>query len=95
MFAKDEGCIKFLADETVKGKLASAKKLSDVSAKDYDAIFYVGGHGPVIDLAVDPVNIKLASEASISMRFRTPTDGGPRSSTKPARSQVLCATGLR
>ncbi|KAJ7368249.1 class I glutamine amidotransferase-like protein [Mycena albidolilacea] len=62
MFEKDEGCIKFLADETVKSKLASAKKLSEVSSKDYDAIFYVGGHGPVIDLAVDEVNIKLASE---------------------------------
>ncbi|KAJ7095332.1 ThiJ/PfpI [Mycena belliarum] len=62
MFASDEECTKFLADETVKSKFAAAKKLSDVSAKDYDAIFYVGGHGPVIDLAVDPVNIKLASE---------------------------------
>ncbi|KAJ7496865.1 ThiJ/PfpI [Mycena latifolia] len=62
LFASDEGCIKFLADETVKSKLASAKSLSAVSAKDYDAIFYIGGHGPVIDLAVDPVNIKLASE---------------------------------
>jgi hypothetical protein len=33
MFEKDEGCIKFLADETVKSKLASAKKLSEVSSK--------------------------------------------------------------
>ena len=40
---------------------ASAKKLADVDAKDYDAIFYVGGHGPAIDLASDPVNAKLAS----------------------------------
>ncbi|KAJ7935156.1 class I glutamine amidotransferase-like protein [Mycena leptocephala] len=62
MYASDQDCIKFLADETVKTKLASAKKLSAVNAKDYDAIFYVGGHGPVIDLAFDPVNIKLASE---------------------------------
>ncbi|KAJ7937104.1 ThiJ/PfpI [Mycena leptocephala] len=62
MFASDAECTKFLADETVKGKLASAKKLSEVNSKDYDVIFYVGGHGPVIDLAVDPVNIKLASE---------------------------------
>ncbi|KAF7352839.1 putative chaperone protein HSP31 [Mycena venus] len=80
MFESDPECTKFLADETVKSKLASAKKLSEVSSKgehsarmfhshhannpgkDYDAIFYVGGHGPVIDLAVDPVNIKLASE---------------------------------
>jgi putative intracellular protease/amidase len=32
--------------------------------QDYDAIFYIGGHGPVFDLPVDPVNIKLANEAS-------------------------------
>ncbi|KAJ7228719.1 ThiJ/PfpI [Mycena pura] len=61
-FKADEECTKFLADETVKSKFASANKLSEVSVKDYDAIFYVGGHGPVIDLPVDPVNIKLASE---------------------------------
>ncbi|KAJ6487872.1 ThiJ/PfpI [Mycena sanguinolenta] len=62
LFESDPGCVKFLADETVKSKLASAKKLSEVNSKDYDAVFYVGGHGPVIDLAVDPINIKLASE---------------------------------
>ncbi|RDB22785.1 Glutathione-independent glyoxalase HSP31 [Hypsizygus marmoreus] len=62
-FAKDEECIKFLNDdETVKAKLANAKKLSNVSVADYDAIFYIGGHGPVLDLASDPVNIKLASQ---------------------------------
>ncbi|TRM59683.1 class I glutamine amidotransferase-like protein [Schizophyllum amplum] len=58
---KDEESQKFLADEIVKQKLASAKKLSDVDAADYAAIFYVGGHGPVIDLATDPVNVKLAN----------------------------------
>ncbi|KAJ7162213.1 class I glutamine amidotransferase-like protein [Mycena filopes] len=61
-FAADEECNKFLADETVKSKLAATKKLSEINSKDYDAIFYVGGHGPVIDLPVDPINIKLASE---------------------------------
>lgn len=29
---------------------------------DYDAIFYVGGHGPAIDLPTDPANVKLASQ---------------------------------
>ncbi|KAK7470711.1 hypothetical protein VKT23_002133 [Stygiomarasmius scandens] len=62
MFAEDKESTQFLNDETVKAKFASAKKLSDVKAEDYDAIFYVGGHGPVIDLATDPVNIKLGSE---------------------------------
>ncbi|EKM59807.1 uncharacterized protein PHACADRAFT_138056 [Phanerochaete carnosa HHB-10118-sp] len=60
-FKEDEESTKFLEDPTVKQKLASAKRLVDVDAKDYDAIFYVGGHGPVIDLASDPVNAKLAS----------------------------------
>lgn len=60
-FKQDEESVKFLNDESVKGKLAAAKKLADVDAKDYDAVFYVGGHGPVIDLASDPVNAKLAS----------------------------------
>ncbi|EMD40839.1 hypothetical protein CERSUDRAFT_80494 [Gelatoporia subvermispora B] len=60
---KDEESVKFInSDETVKSKLANAKTLSEVNARNYDAIFYVGGHGPVIDLATDPVNIKLASE---------------------------------
>ncbi|KAG7449308.1 ThiJ/PfpI [Guyanagaster necrorhizus] len=60
--AKDDESVKFLNDTTVKSKLANAKQLSNVNAKDYDAIFYVGGHGPVIDLPNDPVNVKLASE---------------------------------
>jgi len=61
-YESDAECVKFLADETVKSKFASAKTLSEVSSKDYDAIFYVGGQGPVLDLAADPVNAKLATE---------------------------------
>ncbi|KAI0751570.1 class I glutamine amidotransferase-like protein [Daedaleopsis nitida] len=52
----------FLSDPTVKQKLETAKRLADVDVAAYDAVFYVGGHGPVLDLASDPVNIKLASE---------------------------------
>ena len=59
---KDE--VKLLEDPVVKEKLASTKKLADVSADDYDAVFYVGGHGPMIDLADNPENDKLASEVS-------------------------------
>jgi len=58
----DEDSVKFLHDPVVKTKLENAKKLSDIDPKDYDVIFYVGGHGPVLDLATDAVNIKLASE---------------------------------
>jgi len=61
-FAEDEGAVKFLTDETVKAKLANAKTLSEVDVKAYDAIFYVGGHGPVLDLAQDPLNAQLVSK---------------------------------
>ncbi|KAK0490908.1 ThiJ/PfpI [Armillaria novae-zelandiae] len=59
---KDDESVKFLTDETVRSKLANAKQLSTVNVKDYDAILYVGGHGPVMDLPTDATNIKLASE---------------------------------
>lgn len=46
-------------------KLNNAKKLSDINVADYDAVFYVGGHGPVLDLASDQVNIAMASKVSV------------------------------
>ena len=58
--------MKFLSDPVVQGKFSNARKLAGVNQKDYDAIFYVGGHGPVIDLAVDPVNIKLINDVRVS-----------------------------
>jgi len=61
-FAKDPESVRFLNDEEIKAKIASAKKLSDVRVEDYDAVFYVGGHGPVLDLPTDPVNIQLVSK---------------------------------
>ena len=52
-------------DKAIQDRIANAKKLSDINEKDYDVIFYVGGHGPVIDLASDPVNAKLASDVGV------------------------------
>jgi putative intracellular protease/amidase len=46
----------------VKEKLANAERLSEIDTDGYDAVFYPGGHGPVIDLAKDPENIKIANE---------------------------------
>ncbi len=39
--------------------LANTVKLSEVSAADYDAVFYPGGHGPLWDLAEDRDSIAL------------------------------------
>lgn len=58
MFKEDQ---KFLEDTTVVSKLQHAKRLAEINQAEYDAIFYVGGHGPVLDLAVDRSNMALAS----------------------------------
>ena len=42
--------------------LADAYGDQEVNVADYDAVFYPGGHGPMLDLASDPVNAKLASD---------------------------------
>ncbi|KAI3612513.1 hypothetical protein WG66_009882 [Moniliophthora roreri] len=42
MFAKDNESVQWLNDETVKAKLASTKKLTEVNPDDYDVIFYPG-----------------------------------------------------
>ncbi len=39
--------------------LANTVKLSGVSAGDYDAVLYVGGHGVMWDVAEDAASIKL------------------------------------
>ena len=77
MFANDDGSTKFLRDDVVKEKLATALYLKDVKAEDYDAIFYVGGHGPVIDLAIDSVNIKLAEEVYAKGKIVSAVCHGP------------------
>lgn len=58
----DEESARFLTDESVKNKLGSAQRLADVDNREYDAIFVVGGYGPVLDLASDPVSIELVSK---------------------------------
>jgi putative intracellular protease/amidase len=50
---------RFKSDESAQKALSQTLKLADVKAKDYDTIFYVGGHGPMWDLAESPVSIAL------------------------------------
>ena len=54
-----EATRRFEADPEAKAALAATHKLSDVSSKDFDAVFYPGGHGPLWDLAEDPVSVRL------------------------------------
>ncbi len=50
---------RYKGDTDAQAHLASTVKLSEVSADEFDAIFYPGGHGPLWDLAEDANSIKL------------------------------------
>jgi len=50
---------RFKADKDAQAVLAKTHRLDAMSADDFDAIFYPGGHGPLWDLAEDPASIRL------------------------------------
>jgi len=54
-----EATERFKEDDDAQSELANTLQLSDISADDYDAVFYVGGHGPLWDLAEDHNSIAL------------------------------------
>ena len=50
---------RFKEDHDAQTALANTVKLADVSAENFDAVFYPGGHGPLWDLAEDRSSIAL------------------------------------
>jgi putative intracellular protease/amidase len=50
---------RFRTDQTAQAELANTKKLSDVSAADFNAVFYPGGHGPMWDMPDNVTSIAL------------------------------------
>ena len=50
---------RFKQDKAAQQDLANTKRLADMKAVDFDTVYYPGGHGPMWDLAEDPVSIAL------------------------------------
>ncbi len=50
---------RFKSDPAAQKALANTTKLADVSAEDFDAVFYPGGHGPMWDLPTNKTSIAL------------------------------------
>jgi putative intracellular protease/amidase len=50
---------RFRTDNAAQAELANTKKLADVSADDFDAVFYPGGHGPMWDMSDNATSIAL------------------------------------
>jgi len=57
--AQTEATCRFKADPAAQTALAGTLRLTDISAEDFDAVFYPGGHGPLWDLAQDSSSIAL------------------------------------
>jgi putative intracellular protease/amidase len=60
--AQTESTRRFEADAAAKAQLAATLRLDGVSAADFDAVFYPGGHGPLWDLAEDRSSIELIQD---------------------------------
>lgn len=50
---------RFKKDERAQQELANTRPLAEMRVEDFDTVFYVGGHGPMWDLAESSVSIAL------------------------------------
>jgi putative intracellular protease/amidase len=50
---------RFIADDAAKAQLAETVRLDSIDQKDFDTVFYPGGHGPMWDLAEDKTSVQL------------------------------------
>jgi len=57
--SQTEATRRFKADPAAQALLASTHPLRELSAADFDAVFYPGGHGPLWDLAENYYSIAL------------------------------------
>ncbi|RUO42218.1 type 1 glutamine amidotransferase domain-containing protein [Pseudidiomarina aestuarii] len=57
--AQTNATVRLFEDEAALDQLATTLKLSEVDAKEFDAVFYPGGHGPLWDLVDNKESIRL------------------------------------
>jgi putative intracellular protease/amidase len=57
-----ESTKRFLADSSAQLELANTTKLADISANNFDAIFFPGGHGPMWDMPDNSASIVLIED---------------------------------
>ncbi|WWD22509.1 hypothetical protein CI109_107002 [Kwoniella shandongensis] len=89
---KDDESVKFLSDPKAQELVKNTKKISEVKADDYDAIFVVGGHGPMIDLAQDKDLAKLLEAFYASKKIVSAVCHGPAAfnlANKPNSSESI------
>ena len=60
--AQTEATRRFKADSAANAELAATVRLDSLSARDFDAVFYPGGHGPLWDLVDNEASIRLIED---------------------------------
>jgi putative intracellular protease/amidase len=60
--AQTEATRRFKADSAANVELAATAKLDSLLARDFDAVFYPGGHGPLWDLVDNEESIRLIED---------------------------------
>ncbi|WVQ86263.1 hypothetical protein IAT38_008431 [Cryptococcus sp. DSM 104549] len=89
---KDEESQKFLKDPEAQKIVNETKKIREVKAGDYEAIFVVGGHGPLIDLAKDQDLKKLLEDFYAAKKPVSAVCHGPAAlilATTPSGTSIL------
>merc|ERR1712130_1043998 len=61
-FEKDQLCVDFINNKEIMKRLDETLKPSDVNPDDYQAVFIVGGHGPLWDVTYDEGIAKIVSQ---------------------------------
>ncbi|OQP45125.1 glutamine amidotransferase [Niastella yeongjuensis] len=56
---RTEATVRYFSDPETQKRLANTKKISEVNEKDFDTVFYPGGHGPMWDLPDNKDSINL------------------------------------
>jgi putative intracellular protease/amidase len=60
--AQTEATRRFKSDSAANVELATTARLESLAARDFDAVFYPGGHGPLWDLVDNKASIRLIEE---------------------------------
>jgi putative intracellular protease/amidase len=83
---------RFLNDPVAQGKVKTSRKLADLDAKTFDAIFFPGGHGTMWDLPGDPSVTTAVADAWAADKFVAAVCHGPSglvSAKRPDGQSIL------
>lgn len=81
----DPAVDRFLSDTTARQQLVATRRLADVDVREFDALFFPGGHGTMWDLPVDESVRQAVEQAEAAKRIIAAVCHGPAGLTKAKR----------